>query len=407
MSKTIVLPATLDTKGEEAAFIRDRIVERGHVALVIDVGVLGEPQIEPDITRSQIAGAGGKSLADLVDAARHGADRAEATNVMMLGLQRTVMRLHSEGRLDGIIAVGGSTGAAIATSAMSVLPVGVPKLMVGTWFETQFVGAKDVTIMQAPADMMGLNSVMRQVLASAAGAIVGMVEAEVPGQAKPLVGVTALGVTTQAVMNMRPLLEAMGLEAIVFHSKTQILDELIQEDRISGVIDLTTFEVMIPISFHLPEAMSAGRLALAGDRGLPQVIVPGGLDMFIFPGTKEQVPEEYRDRKVHAHGPDKVLVRTTQAEVASAAAVLAGRANSSAGPVAVVVPSRGFSAADAEGLPFHDPAADAAFIDIIRSKVKTEIEVFEVDAHINDEAFAREVVSTFSRLSKRGGQLIW
>ena len=148
--------------------------------------------------------------------------------------------------------------------------------------------------------------------------------------------------------------------------------------------------------------MSAGRLALAGDRGLPQVIVPGGLDMFIFPGTKEQVPEEYRDRRIHAHGPDKVLVRTTQAEVASAAAVLAGRANSAAGPVAIVAPSRGFSAVDAEGMPFYDPAADAAFIDTIRSMVKPQIEVFEIDAHINDGAFAREVVGAFSRMSRKG-----
>lgn len=403
MPKTIVIPVTLDTKGEETKYLKEQIERKGHKTIVIDVGVLGEPLFKADISREKIARAGGRSLRELVQAAKKGADRTEATNVMIEGVKAIVKKLHSEGKLDGIISLGGSTGSAIGTSVMSVLPIGVPKLMVSTGFETQFVGAKDITIMQTPADILGLNSIMRQTLASAAGAIVGMAEAKVREKASPLIGMTALGVTTPAVMNIKPLVEKMGYEAIVFHSKTQILDELIGEGRISGIIDLTTFEIMIPLSFHLPEEMAEGRLRIAGEKGLPQVIVPGGLDMFIFPGTKETVPPEYSERPIHVHGPDTVLVRTTGEEVAAAGRVLAKRANSAKGPVAIVIPLGGFSSVDAKGQHFYDPQADAAFSRVIKDSVKNQVDIIEVNAHINDARFARRVVDTFDKLLEKGG----
>jgi uncharacterized protein (UPF0261 family) len=400
MPKTIVIPVTLDTKGEETKFLKEQIERKGLKTIVIDVGVLGKPLFKADISREKVARAGGKSLKELVEAAKKGADRTEATNVMIEGVKQIVKQLHSKGKLDGIISLGGSTGSAIGTMAMSVLPVGVPKLMVATGFETQFVGAKDIAILQTPADILGLNSIMKQTLASAAGAIVGMAEARVRGKAKPLIGITALGVTTPAVMNIKPLLEKRGYEPIVFHSKTQILDELIAEGRISGIIDLTTFEVMIPISFHLPEELAASRLSLAGEKELPQIIVPGALDMFIFTGTKENVPPEYSERPVHAHGPDRVLVRTTAEEIAKAAKLLAERANRARGPVAIVVPLRGFSSVDAEGQHFYNPEADAAFVRTVKDTLKNRVAVVEVDAHINDPEFAKRVVETFDKIAR-------
>jgi uncharacterized protein (UPF0261 family) len=403
MPKMIVIPVTLDTKGEEAEYLRKQIERKGHKTIVIDVGVLGKPLFKADISREKVARAGGKSLRELVEAAKKGADRTEATNVMIEGVKEIVRKLHAQGKLDGIISLGGSTGSAIGTSVMSILPIGVPKLMVSTGFELQFVGAKDITIMQTPADILGLNSVMRQTLASAAGAIVGMAEAKVREKARPLIGMTALGVTTPAVMNMKPLLEKRGYEAIVFHSKTKILEELIADDRICGIIDLTTFEIMIPISFHLPEEMAEDRLRIAGERGLPQIIIPGGLDMFIFPGTKETVPPEYAERSLHVHGPDTVLVRTTREEVATAARVLAKRANSAKGPVAIVIPLQGFSAVDKQGQHFYDPEADAAFVRVIKDTVKKKVDIIEVDAHINDVKFAKKVVDIFDKLLKEGG----
>lgn len=403
MPKTIVMPVTLDTKGEEAKYLKEQIERKGHKTIIIDVGVLGKPAFKADISRVKVARAGGKSLAELIDAARKGADRSEATNVMIEGVKKIVRELHAQGKLDGIISLGGSTGSAIGTSVMSTLPIGVPKFMVSTGFELQFVGAKDITIMQTPADILGLNSIMRQTLASAAGAIVGMAEARVREKARPLIGITALGVTTPAVMNIKPLVEKMGYESIVFHSKTPILDELIGDDRISGVIDLTTFEIMIPLSFHMPEEMAEGRLGIAGEKGLPQVIVPGGLDMFIFPGTKETVPPEYSERLIHVHGPDTVLVRTTSEEVARAARVLAKRANNAKGPVAIVIPLGGFSSVDAEGQHFYDPQADSTFARVIKDSIKDGVDIIEVNAHINEVKFARKVVDIFDKLLKKGG----
>jgi uncharacterized protein (UPF0261 family) len=403
MAKTIVIPVTLDTKGEETAFIRGLIEAKGHRALVIDAGVLGRPRFKADVSREEVARAGGASLEDLVAAAERGADRTEATNVMALGLQRIVKDLHSAGRLDGILSLGGSTGAALGTMAMSVLPIGVPKLMVSTGFELRFVGHKDIAIMQTPADILGLNSVMRRTLASAAGAIVGMVEAEAEEESTRLVGLTALGVTTPAVMNLIPLLRERGYDPIAFHTDTQVLTELVSQDRISGIIDITTFEVMIPLSLHLPESLAEGRLALAGEKGLPQVIVPGGLDMFILPGTKDSIPEEYRDRAIHVHGPDTVLIRTARDDVAKAAQILAERANRSAGPVAIVIPARGFSSVDAPGQHFYDPDADQAFAQVVRDTVKDSVRIVEVDAHINEDKFARAVVDAFEKLTAKGG----
>lgn len=403
MTKTIVIPVTLDTKGEETKYLKEQVERKGHKTIVIDVGVLGKPLFKADISREKVARAGGRSLRELVEAAKKGADRTEATNVMIEGVKEIVRKFHAQGKLDGIISLGGSTGSAIGTSVMSILPIGVPKLMVSTGFELQFVGAKDITIMQTPADILGLNSVMRQTLASAAGAIVGMAEAKVREKAMPLIGMTALGVTTPAVMNMKPFLEKRGYEAIVFHSKTKILDELIADDRICGIIDLTTFEIMIPISFHLPEEMAEDRLRIAGEKGLPQIIIPGGLDMFIFPGTKESVPAEYAERSLHVHGPDTVLVRTTGEEVATAARALAKRANSAKGPVAIVIPVQGFSAVDKQGQHFYDPEADAAFIRVIKDSVKKKVDIIEVNAHINDVKFAKKVVDTFDKLLKKGG----
>jgi uncharacterized protein (UPF0261 family) len=398
-----VIPVTLDTKGEETKYLKEHIERKGHKTIVIDVGVLGKPLFKADISREKVARAGGKSLRELVEAAKKGADRTEATNVMIEGVKKIVRELQAQGKLDGIISLGGSTGSAIGTSVMSTLPIGVPKFMVSTGFELQFVGAKDITIMQTPADILGLNSVMRKTLASAAGAIVGMAEAKVREKARPLIGMTALGVTTPAVMNMKPFLEKRGYEAIVFHSKTKILDELVGEDRISGIIDLTTFEVMIPISFHMPAEMAEDRLRIAGEKGLPQIIIPGGLDMFIFPGTKESVPPEYVERLLHVHGPDTVLVRTTREEVGTAARVLAKRANSAKGPVAIMIPLQGFSAVDKQGQHFYDPEADAAFVRVIKDTVKNRVDIIEVNAHINDINFARKVVDTFDKLLKKGG----
>ena len=395
MPKTIVFPVTLDTKGEEAKYIKAEIEKRGHRVIVLDMGILGIPLFKGDVPREEIARVGGKSLVELNMAAEEGADRTEGTNVMVRGVEKIVKKLYAKKKLDGIISLGGSTGTALGTAAMKVLPIGVPKLMVSTWLFPEAIGAKDITQMQTPADILGLNSVMKKTLASAAAAIVGMVEVELPEQIKPLIGITALGVTTPAVMKIRPLLEVKGYDPVVFHSKTQILEELVEEGRISGIIDLTTYEMLSPLTFSPPQAIAENRLELAGKKGIPQVIAPGGLDMLCFRATKETMPVEYKNRTLHVHGPAVVLARTTKDELAKAAKILAERANRAAGPVAIVIPLHGFSAVDKEGQHFYAPDVDEAFAQVVKNTVHERINVVEVDAHINDDEFVERVISVF------------
>jgi len=396
---------TLDTKGDYAKYVKALIEAKGHKAILIDSGVLGEPVFKGDITREEVAQSGGKSLIDLVDAVHRGFSRSSAMEVMIRGVVKIVKDLYIAEKLDGIVSLGGGTGTAIGTSAMKALPIGVPKLMVSTYILPELIGEKDITVMQTPADIVGHNIVMRTTLANAAGAIVGMVEAKVPpSEVKPLIAMTSLGVTTIGVMKIIPLLEERGYEAIVFHNKSETLDELIEEGKIYGVIDLTTSELVRTFiypqtGFEFIHPPREDRLEPAGRRGLPQVIAPGGLDMHILHGTQETAPSQFKGRKSLQHTSFALLVRTTKNEMAKLGKVIADRANRATGPVAIVIPIRGFSAVDKEGRALYDPEADRAFIEAVRNNVQEQVEVVEVDAHINDDAFTEKVVDVFDELS--------
>ena len=405
MSKTIVIIATLDTKGDDAKYIKELIEGKGHRTILIDSGVLGEPVFQGDFTREKVAQVGGKSLTDLVDAAHRGSSRSSAIEVMIRGVVKIVKDLYFTEKLDGIVSLGGGTGAAIGTLAMKALPIGVPKLMISTYILPELIGAKDITVMQTPADIVGRNPVMRRTLANAAGAIVGMVEVKVPSsKVKPLIAMTSLGVTTLGVMKIIPLLEERGYEAIVFHNKSETLDELTEEGKIYGVIDLTTNELVRTFihsqtGFESIHPLREDRLEPAGRRGLPQVIAPGGLDMHILRGTPETVPSQFKDRKSSQHTSFTLLVRTSREEMAKLGKVIAERANRAIGPVAIVIPLRGFSSVDKEGKALYDPEADRAFIEAVRNNVQEQVEIVGVDAHINDDAFAEKIVDVFDELS--------
>lgn len=405
MSKTIVIVATLDTKGDEARYVRDLIKRKGHKTIVIDSGVLHIPVFQVEFTREEVARAGGRNLQELIDAAHRGAARSSATEVMMRGVAKIVKRLYSDGRLDGIISLGGGTGTAIGTYAMKVLSICVPKLMVSTWVIPEYIGEKDITVMQTPADIMGLNSITRRTLGNAVGAIVGMVEVEIPPyRVKPAIGITALGVTTPAVIRIARLLEERNYESVIFHNKTLTLDELIEEGKIAGVIDLTPSE-LVKMFIYLPPGRiprpRSDRLELAGKRGLPQVIAPGGLDMHILRCTPENVPSELKGRMLHKHAPATTLVRTSEKEAAKLGKIIAERANRVAGPVAIAIPMRGFSEVDREGQDLYDPKADRCFIKAVEENVAEQVEIVKVDANINDDRFAKKVVDVFEEISKR------
>jgi uncharacterized protein (UPF0261 family) len=356
--------------------------------------------MKADIAREEVAKAGGKSLEALVEAARKTSDRMPIIRVMIDGAIKTVTRLHKEGRLDGIVSLGGSMGMAIGVTAMRALPVDLPKLMVGTHFYPQYLQESGLLIFECPTDIMGLNPVTNRILRQAAGAICGMVAADPPEEkTKPLIALTGLGVTTQGVMALQPLLEAMGNDTVVFHGNSLFMDQLIGEGTIDGVIDFSPNELIrIFVISETPERRD--RLEAAGRKGLPQVIVPGSLDMIVLRMAKDQIPEKYRQRKIYLHGPFVTGVRTSKEEMTVLARIVAEKASRSKGPVAVVFPLKGFSAIDKEGRAFYEPETNRVFLEVLKEQGPKGMQIFEVEAHVLDEAFIKEVARVYSMIAQ-------
>jgi uncharacterized protein (UPF0261 family) len=391
--KKVAILAALDTRGNAAAEIKNRLQEKGCEAIVIDTGVLGKPQVAADVTRDQVAQAGGKSLAEIQRAAGEGAHQAAAIKVMTRGVEKIVPEMYRSGQFQGIMAVGGSFGTAMGLAAMKLLPVGVPKLILTTVMGGQSVDNKDILMMPLFED----EEKVETCLARAAYAIAGMVEAEAVRQDLPMIGITVLGVTTPGVEKAVALLAEKGYDPVVFHARSEILEELIEQDRMKGIFDFTSFETIL---------LGRERLASAGEKALPQVIVPGALDMLIFPGTRDMLSEEHQSRKTHEHGPMIILVRTNRDEMHKAAKDIAERANNARGPVKIIIPYQGFSSVDRRGHEFFDPDTDYVFAETIKSTVKPEVQIIELDYHINDPEFAEKAVDifheTFQEASKGG-----
>jgi uncharacterized protein (UPF0261 family) len=400
-SGTIVLVGTLDTKGLEIGYVRDSIHARGHETIVVDAGVLGEPRMKADISREEVAEAGGKSLNELRREAQKSSDRMQIIQFMVQGTAETVGRLYRQGRLDGILCLGGSMGMTIGAGAMRMLPVGVPKLIVGTHFYPQYLGEADLTIMQSPTDIMGLNPITNRVLEQAAGAICGMVEAkETVSRARPLVALTALGITTPAVMPLQRLLDSKGYDSVVFHGNSEVMDRLIEDGAIDGVLDFTPNE-LIRIFILEETPYRASRLESAGHKGLPQVIVPGSLDMIVLRMAKDAIPDRFKNRKLYLHNPYVTGVRTNAEELTRLAEIICEKINRAVGPSAVVFPLRGFSAIDREGFAYYEPETDRAFLTALKKRLKTGVELLEVNAHVFEENFLMEVAAVYDKISKR------
>jgi uncharacterized protein (UPF0261 family) len=393
----VLLIGTLDTKGQEYAYVRDQIRAAGHDTIVMDLGILGEPFFAPDIPAAEVARAGGSDL----DALRAKGDRGAAVEVMQRGVCALVQTLFADGRFDGVAGLGGGGGTAMIAAAMRTLPVGVPKLIVSTMASgntAPYVGVKDLTLMSSVVDIAGLNPLSRRILANAAAAVAGMVAAgrrEPVEQAhdRPLLAATMFGVTTPAVTAIRERLERAGYDVIVFHATGtggRAMEGLIGDGFFAGVADVTTTEWCDEV---VGGVLSAGpdRLGAAARAGIPQVVSVGALDMVNF-GPIETVPERFRGRTLYRHNDAVTLMRTTPEECAEIARRIAEQLNRAAGPVVVVLPRRGVSAIDAEGKPFHDPDADRVLFDTLRASLAPAIRVVEIDAHINDPAFA-DVVS--------------
>jgi uncharacterized protein (UPF0261 family) len=383
--------ATLDTKGPEAAFVASRLRELGQQVELIDTGCLGEPTVATTITREQLFEAGGASLDEL----RRRNDRGSAITAAARGAEVVAREAFAQRKLSGVLALGGSAGTTIGTAAMRALPLGVPKVMVSTLASGQvrpYVRDKDILMLNSVVDIAGINRVSRLILNQAAAAMAGMVQFGVPPIAqptdKPLIAATMFGVTTPCVQHARKILEAAGYEVLVFHATGnggEAMESLIREGLIAGVLDITTTELADEL---VGGVLSAGplRLTAAGERGIPQVISVGALDMVNF-GPRETVPAKFAERKFYQHNANVTLMRTTAAENRRLGEEIGRKAAAATGPTKIMLPLRGVSALDQAGQAFDDPAARAQLFAGIREHAG-RVSIAAVDQHINDEAFA-------------------
>jgi uncharacterized protein (UPF0261 family) len=389
---TVVLVGTLDTKGEELDFVRRRLVDLGAEVLVVDAGVMDQARWPADVPADAVAAAAGAERAALAAAA----DRSAAMSAMRAGVLAVVTRLHGEGRLDGILAVGGSGGASLAAAAMQALPVGVPKLIVSTMAagDTRpYVGESDIAMLYPVVDIAGLNRLSRQVLGNAAAAMAGMVRAATSGSTagrddRPLIGATMFGVTTPCVTAARGRLEALGYEVLVFHATGtggRAMEGLTRSGFLAGVLDATTTELADEL---VGGVLSAGpdRLTAAGELGIPQVVSLGALDMVNF-GPRDSVPARFRDRRLYEHNATVTLMRTTADECRELGRILAAKLNAATGPTSVFIPRGGVSMIDVPGAAFHDPAADRALFDALLAGLDPRVEVVDLPVDINDPSF--------------------
>jgi uncharacterized protein (UPF0261 family) len=395
---TVVLLGTLDTKGVEYGYVRDRLLAEGVAVLLVDAGILDAPKATPDVTREEVAHAAGAELRDLI--AR--GDRGEAIATMARGAGEIVARLHAEGRLHGVLALGGSGNATLASQAMRRLPVGVPKLLVTTVAagDTRpYVGTTDLTLMYSVVDVAGINRLSARVLTNAAGAIAGMARTAAgfvaTAESKPLIGATMFGVTTKGVTAARKRLEELGYEVLVFHATGvggDTMESLVESGYITAVLDMTTTELADDLAGGV---LAAGprRLEVAGERGIPQVVSLGALDMVNF-GPIESVPPRYAGRRLYKHNATVTLMRTNPEENAELGRRIAAKLNRARGPLTLFVPLRGVSAISTPGGVFADPEADAALVAALREHLDPRVDARYLDTDVNDPAFARAMADT-------------
>ena len=405
MPHPILLIGTLDTKGREYAYVRDLLNRRGHSAIIVDVGVMGEAKCPADYTAEQVARRGGRTLAEL----QQFGDRNSALDCMMQGAIRISLDLLASKGLGGVLALGGSGGTAIGTAVMRALPIGLPKVMLSTLASGNtkpYVGESDIAMIFPVVDIEGLNRISRPVIANAVGAVCGMAEQsydEPPD--RPLIAASMFGVTTPCVTRLRSRLEAAGYEVVVFHatgSGGRAMENLIRSGFFDAVADITTTEWCDEI---VGGVLSAGpdRLTAAAECGIPQVVSCGALDMVNF-WALDTVPARFRQRTLHAHNDNVTLMRTSREECVQVAKAIVERLNQAAGPVCLFLPLKGISALDAEDQPFCDPEARQALFTTLQSGVAPHIETVALDLHINDPGFADHVANHLVQMLKIAGR---
>ena len=398
--KVIAVLATLDTKGEEAEFLREQLEALGSRALLVDIGVMNAPATRADLTRAQVARAGGTSLTSL----QAGKSREASQPVMSAGATRLLLARIGDGRVHGVIGLGGLQGTAACTAVMRALPYGVPKVMVSTVASgdtSSYVGISDITMMFSVGDIIGLNPFMRKVLANAAGAAHGMAQVTVTLKdrargARPLIGISNLGVLTRGTLHAIELFRQRGYESIVFHAVGtggRAMELMMTQGIIGAVFDYAMGEISDEI-FHGLRAGGPDRLSVAGALGLPQVLCPGGSEhLGILVSTPHQLPDRWKDHAHVWHNEVVLAPRLNVKELKQVAREIGRRLQSTRGKAVLMIPTRGTGSYAMPGGPLNDPRGDKAYFAALRQALPPTIEVVERDTHAEDPSFVEEAVS--------------
>jgi uncharacterized protein (UPF0261 family) len=407
MKKTVLLIATFDTKEEEASYLKQCIEVEGVHVLLMDVGILSPPHVAVDISQTEVANRGGIPLKEAVATG----DKGKCTLNMIRGAEVITKELFEQGRIHGVVSIGGAQGTEIGCTAMRALPTGIPRLMVSTVANGQhtfgsYVGTKDITIMHSVADIQGLNFLIKRIIENAAGAICGMIH-KVTGSPMTPVGIpvalSMLGTTTPGALRAKKILEENGFEVVAFHQNGTggiAMEDMIREGAFKGILDLNLHEVGDRWFGGLHGAIREDRLEAAGEMGLPQVIAPGSID-YTVQGPIDSLSESMKRRKYFIHNPRFTLVRLLPNELQQVGKLVAQKLNKAKGPLKIFIPLRGFSFPDRENLPNWDLEGNQAFIKALKENIKKSIPVIELDAHINDPEFIDPVVDEFLSMMRK------
>jgi uncharacterized protein (UPF0261 family) len=412
MPKHIVILSSLDTKGEEAIYLKDLIEARGFKTVLVDTSIGGEAALHPDVSSEEVARLGGGNIRDI----RASKNTGQVTPIMIKGASVKVQELLAKGRLDGIIAFGGASNTTSATSVMKALPFGVPKLMVSSTasmpaYAAKYIGTKDITMMHSVVDISGINDLTKAVLERAAGAICGMAAASSgpvkPVSTSPLIAMTTFKFAEECGQHAMNLLEKKGYTVIPFHAQgigDSAMEELIEQGLFHGVLDLVPAGVIEDL---LGGNRTAGphRLEAAGRIGIPQVYTPCGFDMLSCgPLSRREAGDplwtnlRLAERKIFIPDEFRVQARTSGDEVRRVAEVIGKKLNASKGPVKFFIPTRGWSSLSTQGADLYEPAADALFAPALKKTVRPGIEVSELPMELNSPEFAEVLVNALERM---------
>lgn len=402
MKKTVLVIATLDTKGREALYLKQELEKAGVDTLLMDTGIFEQDFLEPDICPRDVARLAGVSLDEVI----RKKDRSRAISAMQEGGRVAAGRLFSEGKIDGVCGLGGGTGTAIVTAIMRSLPFGIPKVVISTVASRdvrEYVGTKDIVMFHSVADILGVNGFLRMILRQAAGAVAGMVGAEEdPDAIKPMIAVTAYGVSSLCAINAGPLIESLGYEMMGFHANGvggMAMEEMIAEGIIAGVLDFTSHEIADEMFGGYCRGITEARFETAGKMGVPLVFAPGGLDNAVF-SPSYPMPEKLKGRRQHQHD-TRFCVRMEREEMAAFAAIVAQKFNKTKGPAHILVPAGGWSEADKKGMELFDPVVNNVFVDELKRLLGNNIPIEEMNVHISDPAFAKRGVEIIDGMIRR------